>query len=402
MVKPNTAEQIIIVGAGLVGATLAALITKENSDLPITLIDRNPAPVLSDSQPYQYDSRVVALTLASQHILQSLNVWQAIQLSGACDYQQMVVWDGEGTGSIDFNAQAIGQTHLGSIVENRIALCHVLDRLSENRPVTICRGQGIQDIEQHHDGASVLLDDGQRITGALIVAADGGLSKVRELVGFKVNTSNYQQTAIIATVKTEKPHRQTAWQNFLTSGPLALLPLHGDVQHHSSIVWSADTQVADELMALTKTQFDAKLSQCLEGRLGRTTVIGERYRFPLIARHVSDYFKGRVVLAGDAAHTIHPLAGQGVNLGLQDAQCLADEITRARSRQLAIHHESVLRRYQRQRKQPNNEMLWLMQGFKTLFGERTPAIRLARNLGLNAVNKIAPLKHWLAKQASGV
>lgn len=402
MDKPYTDEHIIIVGAGLVGATLAALLAKANANVTITLIDRSPAPVLPNTQTDEYDTRVVALTLASQKILQSLNVWQGIQHSGACDYQQMVVWDDEGTGSIDFSAQAIGQTHLGSIVENRIALHHVLEQLNQYQHVTITRGRGVKDIEQSNTGASVILDDGERIEGALIVAADGGLSKVRALAGFTMKTSDYKQAAIIATVKTEKPHRQTAWQNFLTTGPLALLPLHGEDQCHSSIVWSADTAVADELMALTKAQFDEKLSRSLEGRFGQTTVIGQQYRFPLIARHASDYFKGRIVLAGDAAHTIHPLAGQGVNLGLQDAKCLAEEIIRARSRQLAINDASVLRRYQRQRKQQNNEMLWLMQGFKTLFGEPAPMVRLARNLGLNTVNKITPLKHWLAKQASGI
>lgn len=401
MVNPLPQEHIIIVGAGLVGATLAALIAKVNSDLAITLIDRSPAPILPTNQPYEYDPRVVALTLASQKILQQLNTWESIQNVGICDYKHMVVWDDEGTGCIDFHADEIGQSHLGSIVENRNALHNVLENLKQYKNVTVLRGQGVKDIEQSIAAAAVILEGGQRIDGSLIVAADGGLSKVRELAGFSLQVSDYEQAAIIATVKTEKPHQETAWQNFLTTGPLALLPLHGTDQYHSSIVWSADTTAAEALMTLTNTAFDEKLSRALEGRFGQIQVIGKRYHFPLVARHANDYFKGRIVLAGDAAHTIHPLAGQGVNLGLQDAECLTQEITRATSRQLSIGDASVLRRYQRQRKQLNTEMLWLMNSFKTLFGQRAPGLRLARNIGLNTVNKIAPLKHWLAKQASG-
>ena len=399
MVKSE--ENIIIVGAGLVGATLAALVAQKNPDLSITVIDQSPAPVLPDDGSFEYDPRVVALTLSSQKILQQLNVWQDIQALGVCDYEHMVVWDDEGTGSIDFHAGDIGQTHLGSIVENRNALHNVLESLTYDKNVTIQRGQGVKDIEQSAQLATIFLEDGQHIDGSIIVAADGGLSKVRDLAGFTLQQSDYRQAAIIATVKTEKPHQHTAWQNFLTTGPLALLPLHGVDQNYSSIVWSADASVAEELMTLTNDAFDEKLSRALDGRFGDTHVVGKRFRFPLVARHANDYFRGRVVLAGDAAHTIHPLAGQGVNLGLQDAASLAQEITRARTRQLAISDTSVLRRYQRQRKQKNREMLWLMQGFKTLFGQRAPVVRLARNYGLNTVSRIAPIKNWLAKQASG-
>lgn len=400
----SSQEHLVIVGAGLVGATLASLLAQNEAakNLRITLIDRNTAPVLPTTEAYEYDPRVVALTLASQSILQELGVWQTIEALGICDYSRMVVWDDDGTGSIDFHADAIGQSRLGSIVENRIALHSVLTRIEGHKNITVLRGQGVKDFEQNDEQATIILDDGQRIDASLVVAADGGLSKVRELAGFILHEHHYEQSAIIATIKTEKPHQNTAWQNFLSSGPLAVLPLHGADQCYSSIVWSADTAISDQLMTLTNEVFDEKLSRSLEGRFGQTQVVGKRFGLPLIARHAKQYFNGRVVLAGDAAHTIHPLAGQGVNLGLQDAASLAQEIIRAQSRKLAINDASVLRRYQRLRKHQNTEMLLLMQGFKTLFGQRSPWVRVARNYGLTTFNAIPLIKNWLAKQASGI
>jgi len=400
----HSQEHIVIVGAGLVGATLAALLVNNDAsnNLRITLIDHGEAPILNHNEPYEYDPRVVALTLSSQKILQDLGVWHTIEGLGVCDYRDMVVWDNDGTGTIDFHAKDIGQNHLGSIVENRIVLHSVLALLENHNNISVLRGQSVEALEQDENMVSLTLEDGQVIDASLLVAADGGLSKIRTLAGLTIREESYEQAAIIATVKTQKPHQATAWQNFLSSGPLALLPLHGADQCHSSIVWSADTAIADDLMALTNTAFDENLSRALEARFGKTTVVGKRYCIPLVARHAQHYFDRRVVLAGDAAHTIHPLAGQGVNLGLQDANSLAQEIIRAQSRQLPINDVSVLRRYQRQRKQNNAEMLLLMKSFKTLFGQRSPWVRLARNYGLTTFNTIKPIKNWLAKQASGI
>ena len=397
-------EHLVIVGAGLVGATLAAILSQSShaQNLQITLIDRNSAPTLPTKEPYEYDPRVVALTVASQQVLENLGLWQSIEALGICHYQHMQVWDNDGTGAIDFHAEDIGQPRLGSIVENRIVLDRVLSCIEGLKNITILRGQGVKDIEQGETQATIVLEDGHRLNASLIVAADGGLSTVRKLGGFKVGEKSYEQSAIIATIKTEKSHQHTAWQNFLSTGPLAVLPLHGADERYSSIVWSADTALSDELMTLTKAAFDENLSRSLEGRLGQATTIGQRYQVPLIARHAENYFHKHIVLAGDAAHTIHPLAGQGVNLGLLDAASLAQEINRARSRDLAISDGSVLRRYQRQRKHQNAEMLLLMQGFKTLFGQRAPMARLARNYGLTRFNTVPLIKNWLAKQASGI
>lgn len=397
-------QHLVIVGAGLVGATLASLLLNNEAcqSLKITLIDRSAAPQLTTKTPHEYDARVVALTLASQNILRRLNVWHTIEQYGICHYEHMVVWDNDGTGKIDFHAHDIGQAALGSIVENSIALHSVLTTLAHHKNLTIIRGQSVQSVEQLNEHVNITLDNGHTITASLAVAADGGLSKVRELAGFKLNESSYNQSAIIATVKTECSHQKTAWQNFLSTGPLAVLPLYGANECHSAIVWSADTPFAETLMAMSENSFNETLSLALEYRFGKMRVEGKRFCIPLVARHAQQYFDRRVVLVGDAAHTIHPLAGQGVNLGLLDAQSLADEIIRAQRRQLSISDTSVLRRYQRQRKIKNHEMLLLMQSFKALFGQRSPWVRLARNYGLTAFNTITPIKHWLAKQASGI
>ena len=215
---------------------------------------------------------------------------------------------------------------------------------------------------------------------------------------------DYRQQAIVCTVKTQHSHRATAWQSFLSSGPLAFLPLRsaaGD-DHHCSIVWSADTARAEQLMALDDQAFAEALERGLESRLGKIEFVDKRHAFPLRQRHARDYTQPGLALVGDAAHSIHPLAGQGVNLGLLDAAVLAEEILRAGERQVDLYDPSLLQRYQRRRAANNLGMMALMEGFKRLFGETALPVRWLRNVGMSMVDSAGPAKNLIAEQAMGL
>ncbi len=401
---------IAIIGAGLVGATMAAAIANEpaNQHLNIVVIDQGNEPVLPDLQtePPVFDARVVALTHASIELMQSIGAWSTILEQRACHYRYMRVWDDEGTAEINFDANELQQDSLGVIVENRILLCAVLASLKNFDNVTLIRQQSIDGLEnidaqdkQEEKIKQLILSDGSRVQACLIIAADGAHSRIRELAGIATRSWSYDQKAIVTTVKSEQSHQFTAWQNFLTTGPLAFLPLDDASERYCSIVWSVDSKRADELMQLGDVEFMSALGMSFENRLGQIESIDKRFCFPLMQRHVVDYIAPQLALVGDAAHTIHPLAGQGVNLGLLDAQALAAEITRSSKRSLSLADESILRRYQRERKRHNLELMLLMEGFKRLFGSRNLAARWLRNSGIRKIDSIKPVKKWLAKQA---
>ena len=247
------------------------------------------------------------------------------------------------------------------------------------------------------------LSNGNEITAALLIAADGAHSKVRELAEFSTREWDYGQQAIITTVRTEQPHEFTAWQRFMHSGPLAFLPLQqqGDA-HRCSIVWSAEDALATELMALDDDTFCARLTAAFEARLGKVIHCDKRYAIPLRQRHATTYIQPGIALVGDAAHNIHPLAGQGVNLGLLDVIALAQEIERALLRGIPLADYSILRRYQRQRLAGNLGMMSAMEGFKRLFGNRSLAVNWLRNTGMRQLNSVTAIKKIIINTALGV
>jgi 2-octaprenylphenol hydroxylase len=416
--KIATHYDVIVVGGGLVGASFVALLaqwqTNETREpLRIALIDAGKEPSLPnvDHRNPQFDPRVVALTHASKTLFASLGLWEKIQSLRACAYSQMHVWDHDGTANIQFSAQEIQQQQLGHIVENSILQCTLLDYLTEQPCVNVLRGITVDSIEKsieknvkksaENNAAMTTLccQDGSRLSADLVVAADGGQSTIRRLANMDIREWNYHHKAIVATVRSSQSHQFTAWQNFLPSGPLAFLPVNHPSEHYCSIVWSLENEKADEMMALNDDDFCHAVSRALQYRLGDAVSVSQRYSFPLHQRHAIHYVSDNLVLMGDAAHTIHPLAGQGVNLGLLDAQALAQEIIRGVERELPINEPSILRRYQRQRKTNNVEVMLLMEGLKRLFGNKNIAVRWLRNVGLKKVNDFTLLKNWLAKQA---
>jgi 2-octaprenylphenol hydroxylase len=397
---------IVIVGAGIVGSALACALAKSSFNIAIIeaqerVIDRNEQATSVDG----FDVRVSAITIASQQLLKDIGAWEIIAENRLSPYRHMHVWDAEGTGSIDFDADDINQPALGHIVENKVtadALTQCMNRQTNLHRIVPAI---LEEIEPLQNGAYLLtLGDGRQLQTSLLVAADGANSKVRALEHIAMREWDYNHHAIVATVKTELSHGHTARQRFLPEGPLAFLPLSSaqDDTHYCSIVWSAIPSYAENLMALTDDEFTEALAAAFEYQLGSISAVSRRFSFPLRQRHVVDYIKPGLALVGDAAHTIHPLAGQGVNLGLMDIKTLSEELLRSQQRGLSPGSIAVLERYQRRRKGANLAMMAGMDGLKRLFSETTLSVRWARNSGLRWLDKSKMLKRQIMKRAMGL
>ena len=404
---------IVIAGAGMVGASLACLLAE--SSLRIALIDRNPLVQGKDSgsrelRSGKFDPRVSAISQASQQLFRQIGVWEDMISERVCNYNAMQVWDAEGTGSIEFSAAEINQPELGSIVENSIIIEALHKRIAQFEnvfpitPFSIASFEYIAD--ENNSIVKLNADDGQTIRASLVIAADGANSKLRQLAEFECREWDYEQHALVTTVRTQLPHNNTALQRFMESGPLAFLPLlaaqEDDAQNFCSIVWSMLPEQTERAMSLGEDEFNAELGAALESKLGAIEWSDKRFVFPLRQRHALDYVKKSIVLVGDAAHTIHPLAGQGVNLGLLDAKSLAEELQRGVEAGRAVADPTVLLRYQRRRKGSNLSMMWLMEGFKRLFAQQDLGIRWLRNIGMNAADKMTPLKNQMIRKAMGL
>lgn len=324
----------IIVGAGIAGSALACALG--GSSLRVAIIEAAPLPLEwpeQDDTINGFDGRVSALTLSSQNFLRNLSVWSEIVQRRVSPYNKMQVWDGEGTGSICFLAEEINQPALGHIVENRITIAALVKQFSQYANVQSIAPAKLEQIFETEHGRELILEDGRVLQAPLIVAADGANSFVRHQAGFETREWDYHHHAIVATVQVTKPHHQTARQRFLPQGPLAFLPLNSGTgeQHLCSIVWSATPQYAKNLMELSDDEFAVALAQAFEYELGDVQKLSRRTCFPLRQRHATDYVKPGIALIADAAHTIHPLAGQGINLGLMDVKVLAEELLRGKS-----------------------------------------------------------------------
>ena len=395
---------LAIVGAGLVGASLACAVAQAAPEWRIAVIEAG-----GETPRYQgvdFDPRVVALTLASQQLLAQIGCWDAIVAQRLCAYSDMKVWDGEGTAAIHFDAAEVRQPQLGYIVENSVIVQALRQRMAQLGNIQLLQPAAVESLVQREtatDKTIIHLSSGASLDASLLIAADGARSKVRELAGFSTREWDYGQQAIITTVRSEKSHEFTAWQRFMHTGPLAFLPLqHQGDSHYCSIVWSADTALAEQLMALDDCEFCARLGAAFEYRLGAVEHCAQRFAIPLRQRHASHYVQPGIALVGDAAHNIHPLAGQGVNLGLLDVAVLAQELARARQRGLPLQDESILRRYQRQRLAGNLGMMGAMEAFKRLFGSRNLAVNWLRNAGVRQLDSLPAIKKIIINNALGI
>lgn len=393
--KDNKSYDIIIVGGGMVGATLACALG--NSSLKIAVIEAHQSDF--DWQEGSHDIRVSAITHASQHIFENLGVWDSMQHDGTAAYNKMHVWDATGQGQIHFDSTEVGQADLGHIIENRIIQKAVQTRLADFDNIDLLMPLQLQSMQLNEQGVELLAADGLKLTAAVLVGADGANSWVRKQAGISLSSWAYHQNAVVCNVTTSESHQNACWQQFMPDGPLAFLPL---ADGQSSIVWSTTEEKSQLLLNMDEHSFNQELQMAFGSSLGRIQLSSGRGSFPLRLRHANQYVQAHLALVGDAAHTVHPLAGQGVNLGLLDAVVLAEELLRAREKKREIGALSTLRRYERRRKGDNIAMLAAMDGFKRLFSNDFAPLKLLRNSGLNIADKLSPLKNMMIKRAMGL
>jgi len=400
----RTDFDLVVIGGGIVGACAAALAAAhpDLSKLKIALVEANPPQ--SPPNDGEIDVRVSAFSRASERILDSFGAWSAIGAAHVSPYVDMVVWDAAGkpggSASIHFSAAASREPNLGHIVENRQVHWAIYSSAAFRSRVTVLRAQ-LTSLELGEDAAQLTLSDGRRYSTQLAVGADGADSTSRALAGIEASTHDYRQAAFVTHVRTAHPHRRTAWQRFLPQGPIAFLPL---ADGRSSIVWTTTPEHAARCVSDEAANVELAIEQAIDGILGKVTLAGPRASFPLRLVHARRYCAQRFVLIGDAAHTVHPLAGQGVNLGLLDAAALIETLAQERASGAsaeALGEKRALRRYERWRKSENTLAVGLIDGLNRLFSGSRGLNAPLRRWGLNAVDRLPLIKDFLMSRALG-
>ncbi|MBD8596986.1 MULTISPECIES: 2-octaprenyl-3-methyl-6-methoxy-1,4-benzoquinol hydroxylase [Pseudomonas] len=395
----ETRADLLIVGAGMVGSALALAL--RDSGLNILVVDGGPLTVKPFVADAPFEARVSALSIASQRILERLGVWDGIVARRVSPYSDMHVWDGSGTGKVHFSASSVHAQVLGHIVENRVVQDALVERLHAS-DIGLLADVRLEQMRHSGDDWLLTLSDGRTLRAPLVVAADGANSTVRRMTGTATREWDYLHHAIVTSVQTADSHRKTAWQRFTDSGPLAFLPLDREGEHWCSIVWSVTPEQSERLMKLDDERFCRELENAFEGRLGPVISVDPRLCVPLRQRHAKRYIAPGLALIGDAAHTIHPLAGQGVNLGFLDAAVLAEVLRGAVERGERLADERVLSRYERRRMPHNLTLMAAMEGFERLFQADALPVRLLRNAGLKMVDRSAEAKALFVRQALGL
>lgn len=395
MKSQGQSYDVIIVGGGMVGTALACALGEK--DFRVAVVDTNKP---AKSWPEQgYDLRVSALTRATQKILETLHVWPRMQAERVSPFRDMHVWDAGGEGVLHFDSAELGEATLGHIVENRVTLKALHEQLVTLESVQLITEVQATALEINNTKATLTLNNGDVLDAKLIVAADGSRSWVRQQRGISVRGWDYDQTALVTYVKTARPHQETAWQRFLPTGPLAFLPL---TEGYSSIVWSTSPEQAEQLKMMPEDHFAIELQAAFEDQLGAIEEVGPRAAFPLRFFETNTYVEPRLALIGDAAHTIHPLAGQGVNLGMADAASLAEVLSTAKQTRKDIGSLKVLRQYERWRRADNRSMLVAMDSFKRLFSNQSSLLGWIRNTGMNLIQHTPLLKNTIVRHAMGL
>ena len=397
IVKQNNDDaDIIIVGAGIIGATFAALLGR--SGWRVALVESTAAG--ADTWKVTDDPRVLAITRASEKIFRRINIWDRIGTEQIGYFRRMHVWDENGLGQIHFDSASLCQPTLGYIIAGGVIQTALHTALSNMDTIKWYRPVQSVLLEKHDDAVVLGLDDGRRLRSRLVVAADGANSTIRELAGINLESHDYRQSALVCVVQTERPHENIARQRFLAHGPLAFLPMSGPTR--CGIVWSTDPEHAVTLMEMDTNSFNRELETAFASELGGIVDSGTRVTFPLRRAQAAQYCQSRLALIGDSAHNVHPLAGQGLNLGLLDAATLAEIIIEARSRGRDPGMYSILRRYERWRKGENYRMMMVFEGFKNLFENQSEPVRWARNIGMDIMDQTPLLKEWIMSHAMGV
>ena len=386
--------EVIIVGGGLAGLTLAALLARNS--IPCLIIEeRNAKPDLEHIDP-----RALAITRASENILKSAGAWQLLPPERIGYFRRMYVWDEQGGGDIEFDSAEICEPTLGFIIE-QTALEWALQSVNKQTDlIGWYQPSSVKSFNVTDQSVNVQLVNGQTLTAGLVVGADGTRSVIRTLANISYPVHDYHQNAVACIVETERPHESVARQRFLVNGPLAFLPMADE--NHCGVVWSTTPDHASRLLAMDESTFNQELAGSFSYTLGDIISSKLRAGFPLQHAQASHYCQPRLALIGDAAHCVHPLAGQGANLGLLDAATLLEVITNAYCQGRDPGAYAVLRRYERWRKGENYLMLKVLQGFKILFESRLGSVRALRNTGLDLTDMAAPLKHAIMRFAMGL
>lgn len=407
------AFDIVVVGAGMVGAALACGLSQ--SGYQVALIDRARADDYDPS--VAPDLRVSALSVGSERYLRNLGAWPHMAAMRMTPYRRLAVWDATAhpmqavlparAGRTVFDAAGLDTSHLGHIVENRITQQALWQLADQQDNVSLLVGRGIANLQSRPEHATVTLDDGTELTGRLVVGADGAQSQVRSLAGIGTDRDQYGQQALVASVRYQGPVADITWQAFHPTGPRAFLPLHSAGDSHpgeswASLVWYDSPDTVARLKALSDEEFLAAVQQAFPDDLPQLSHVDGRASFPIARQHAKRYHLDRVVLVGDAAHTINPLAGQGVNLGFQDADCLQGLLHECRRTHQDPAAAQWLDRYERLRRPANRRMMLTMDLFYHLFSNRIPPLHLARNLGLGLAQAMPFAKNRVARYAMGI
>ncbi len=392
-----THTDIAIVGAGMVGGALACALA--NNGIKSVIIDRlEPSSMVAP----KFDGRASAIALSSQRLLKMIGVWRHLD-EHAGPIKEIRVSDGESLFFLHFDHGEVGSEPLGFMLENRFLRAAIAKEMRRHKKnLSVIAPATIERITTGVDSIALTLCDGREITAQLVVSAEGRKSTLREWADIRVTGWQYDQTAIVATISHEHSHECIAHERFLSAGPFAILPLpdeHG--MHRSSLVWTGRADTAAAFMTLSDDAFLMEIAERIGGFLGEIKLLGPRFSHPLGLQFASRYCAGRLALVGDAAHSIHPIAGQGLNLGLRDVAALTESIVESGQLGLDFAHPEGLSRYEQWRRSDNLLMATVTDGLNRLFSNDVAPIRMARDVGLAAVNRIPPLKRMFMRHAMG-
>ena len=389
--------EAIIVGGGVAGASLALLLGQ--AGMKICLLDKGSPSKIQKTDLFK--GKTASLNLASIDFFKKIGLWEKVNHSSK-EFTNIEVWDAEGSSKIIFNAKDISRSKLGNIAHNNTILTALYDLLKDLPNVNRVENVSVSVIKEANASINVQTDSGLSLTASLVVGSDGSMSSIRSLSSIPIRTWSYEQTAIVTLLESEIPINDTAYQIFTSTGPIAILPVRVQEEELASLIWSADKAYADKLLTSEPAEFLRELKLKTESKLGSFKMREEISSFPLHQLHAKEYFSNRTVLVGDSAHTIHPLAGQGLNLGLSDVIDLSERILLLRREGRDIADKTMLKSYSDSREKVNLRMTALMEAFKRGFGSKNPWIKLGRNLAFDITSNNKSLKKKFIKEAAGI
>jgi 2-octaprenyl-3-methyl-6-methoxy-1,4-benzoquinol hydroxylase len=385
---------VAVIGAGVVGSTAALSMAGEG--LRVAIVEAHEPPPWRADDP---DLRVYAFAADSQALLDSLGVWPTVASARVQPYRRMRVWDAGAAGEMSFDADAFARDCLGHIVEHALLVDRLWAAVSRHPGIERFCPDKLVELDQDESSAGIALQSGRRLHARLVLGADGAASRVRELAGFPLDELDYGQCGLVAYVRTARPHEDTCWQRFLPSGPLAFLPCSDG---RSSIVWTLPTSEAERLLGVDEARFGAELTRAFDARLGEVTGVSERRAFPLRRKLATQMLRGRLALIGDAAHAVHPLAGQGVNLGLRDVGALSACVHEARSSGLDFSSPHRLQRWARARLSENAVATYSFEAINRIFSNDALLPTLVRGPLLGLAGRFPPLAQFFWRRAAGL